>query len=284
LRNTFQRFEESLPDRQALQLRYFREYGRLLNLKNPRRLSEKIQWRKLYQRDPRFVVFVDKIAVKPQIAKLIGAQYVTPNLWTGHDPAAIPWDSLTTPFVIKVNHSFGHHVFVRDLAKVDRNAVVAQMRKQLGYSHVVRGREWCYGEVKRQVLIEKMIETAPGVLPEDFKFFVYHGAVHFTQVDHDRFGQHRRSFFDRDWQRQPTILLVPHISGPIAPPPHYEQMIALAERIGVEFDFVRVDLYDTAEGVFFGETTFYPGCGFAKLEPDEQDLAFGSPWNLPIST
>ena len=280
MRNAFQRFEECLPDRQALQLRYFREYGRALNLKNPQRMSEKIQWRKLYQRDPRLVVFADKIAVKQEIAKRIGEQYVTPNLWTGEDPADIPWDQLTAPFVIKVNHSFGNHVFVRDKARIDRSNVAGHLREQLSYSHVVRGREWCYGEIKRQILIERIIEPRPGELPEDFKFFVYHGAVHFTQVDHDRYGQHRRSFFDRAWNMQPTILLVPPISPPVKPPPHYELMIELAERIGAEFDFVRVDLYDTDQGVFFGETTFYPGSGFAKLEPDEQDLAFGAPWKL----
>ncbi len=214
LRNSFQWLEERLPDRQAIQLRYFREYGRPLNLKNPRRMSEKIQWRKLYQRTPKQVLFADKIAVKPEIARLIGERYVIPNLWTGQDPADIPWDALPVPFVVKVNHSFGGHIFVRDLTEVDRHAATCQLRKQLSYSHVVRGREWCYGEIRRGLLVERMLETQPGILPPDFKFFVYHGKVHYTQVDHDRYGAHRRSFFDRQWNMQPTILLVPHISEP----------------------------------------------------------------------
>jgi hypothetical protein len=281
LRTAFQSVEATLPDKQAIELRYFREYGRLLNLKNPLRMSEKIQWRKLYQRDPRFVVFADKIAVKLEVAKLIGEQHVIPNLWTGDDPSDIPWDAMTTPFVIKANHSFGRHVFVRDKSNIDCRAIACVLQEQLSYSHDVRGREWCYGEIHRKLLVERMIEAQQGVIPEDYKFFVYHGRVHFTQVDRDRFAQHRRSFFDRAWKMQPTLLLVPHISGAVPRPPHYQQMIELAERIGSQFDFVRVDLYDTSRGIFFGETTFYPGSGFAKLEPDEQDLAFGAPWKLP---
>ena len=67
---------DRLPDYLAVNLLYFRYFKKLPNLKSPRTFNEKIAWRKLYQRNPAFSVFADKIAVKAEIAKLIGEQHV----------------------------------------------------------------------------------------------------------------------------------------------------------------------------------------------------------------
>jgi hypothetical protein len=58
-------------------------------------------------------------------------------------------------------------------------------------------------------------------------------------------------------------------------------MIKLAEEIAAEFDFMRVDLFDTPHGVFFGETTPYPGSGLSPFSPNSFDYFLGSHWSLP---
>ena len=58
-------------------------------------------------------------------------------------------------------------------------------------------------------------------------------------------------------------------------------MLRIAEQIGSAFDFVRVDLYDTGDEVFFGELTIYPGAGYERFATREDDLFFGSFWRLP---
>ena len=39
--------------------------------------------------------------------------------------------------------------------------------------------------------------------------------------------------------------------------------------------FIRVDLYEVAGRIYFGELTLYPGCGFEEFRPEEWDLTLG---------
>jgi len=55
-------------------------------------------------------------------------------------------------------------------------------------------------------------------------------------------------------------------------------MIELAEQIGAQFDFVRVDLYSPPQGIFFGEFAFYPNAGLEAFTCNEWDYRFGEPW------
>ena len=58
------------------------------------------------------------------------------------------------------------------------------------------------------------------------------------------------------------------------------QMINLAEKIGAQFDFVRVDLYSPPQGILFGEVTFYPYAGLEPIIPKEWDNKLGEPWKI----
>jgi hypothetical protein len=54
-------------------------------------------------------------------------------------------------------------------------------------------------------------------------------------------------------------------------------MIDIAEKIGAQFDFVRVDLYSPPQGILFGEASFYPNSGLKAFVPEEWDYRFGEP-------
>jgi hypothetical protein len=269
-----------LPDYAAVNLMYFARFGRLPNLRHPRTLNEKIAWRKLYQHDPRFAIFADKIAVKAEIAKLIGEQHIIETLWVGSNPEDIPFDSLKPPYVIKVNHSCGGNVFIRTARDIKRDEIIATMREQLRFSHAHRFREWGYSGISPKVMVERMIEMPDGDVPEDYKFFVYYGRVHFIELDCDRFRGHKENLYDREWNLLPARYERPPISKPVSKPVNLGEMINLAEKIGAQFDFVRVDLYSPPQGIFFGEVTFYPGAGISRFFPKDGDNTFGDPWKI----
>jgi hypothetical protein len=269
-----------LPDYAAVNLTYLRTFRRLPNLRHPRTFNEKIAWRKLYQHNPQFPIFADKIAVKAEIAKLIGEQYIIETLWVGSNPEDIPFDSLKPPYVIKVNHSSGGNVFIRTAQDIKRNEIVASMREQLGFPHGHRLREWGYLGIPHNVMVERMVKMPDDDVPGDYKFFTYHGRVHFIEVDRDRFRGHKRNFYDREWSLLPVKLRYPPTSEPVSKPVNLGEMINLAEKIGTQFDFVRVDLYSPSQGILFGEVTFYPGAGFQAFIPKDWDNKFGEPWKI----
>jgi hypothetical protein len=274
------RVVDRTPDPVAIRLAHLRHFHRLPRLSPPRTFNEKLHWRKLHQRDPRFVTFSDKIAAKPEIARLIGEEHIIPTLWTGDDPADIPFDTLEPPYVIKAAHSSGGNVFVRDDAPLDRPAIVADLREQLAFDHSHRYREWGYRGVPRRVIVERMLDTVDGEPPEDYKFYVFHGRTHYIEVHRDRFNGHSISMYDRDGNWLPAL---PDEYAPATPdvlPDDLLEMRELAERIGREFDFVRVDLYTTPNGIFFGETTLYPCAGVLPFRTYEWDLDWGAPWHL----
>jgi hypothetical protein len=58
-------------------------------------------------------------------------------------------------------------------------------------------------------------------------------------------------------------------------------MIRVAETLGEDFDFVRVDLYDTPNGgIIFGEMTLAPEAGGGKFQPMSYDFEIGQLWRM----
>jgi hypothetical protein len=272
-----------LPDAWAIRLSYFRHLKRSLHLKSPQALSEKINWRKLNQRDPRFIVFADKIAVKQEVARLIGERYLISTLWTGEVPEEIPFDRLDPPYVIKVNHGSGDAIFIRRKEDITPQKIYEALHYQLQQAHGKMQREWAYLAIPRKILIEPMLVTANNEIPEDYKFFVYHGRALFVQVDYGRFGEMCSLFCDRDWNKIPMTWGYPDVERPIPRPETLKEMIEVVEKIGAQFDFVRVDLYQIPSGIYFGETTFYPDAGYGDIRPVDWDYKFGEPWMIRTS-
>jgi hypothetical protein len=58
-------------------------------------------------------------------------------------------------------------------------------------------------------------------------------------------------------------------------------MIDLAQRLAAGTDFVRVDLYQLADRIVFGELTNYPAGGDSPFQPESFNTVFGAPWTVP---
>jgi hypothetical protein len=258
-----------------------RHHGSIPNLLNPRSFNEKIQWMKLFNRDPRLPIYADKIAVKKVIAEKIGNEWIIPTLWIGDDPAQIPFAELMPPYVIKTNQGSGTHYFAHTAEDVDPDKICGLLGQWLRSNQGIYCYEWHYLAIKPEILIEPLL-TVAGKLPWDFKFHVFNGKVHFIQVDIDRFTHYQNTFFDTHWRQQEFwIGRGPRATLQIRRPPHLSEMIAAAEAIGREFSFARVDFYDLPQGPKFGEVTFFPGGGQEVFNPREVDRLFGELWELP---
>lgn len=279
-RRIYSKCQSYLPDEIVVRLGHRQAIGVLPNIKCPQTLNEKIAWRKLHQRDPRLVLYSDKVSVKNEVAKLIGDAHIIKTIWTGENPEDIPFDDLRPPYVVKVNHSSGGNVFVRSDDDCDRSMIVTEMRRQLSHPHGLSTREWAYSLIPRRVLVEPMLLTADSDVPEDYKFFVYGGRAEFILVDLDRFILHTRALYDRDWRELEGTYQYPAAPRRVPRPQNLSSMIEIAEKIGKAFDFVRVDFYSLDGNIYFGETTFYPTGGLGKFTPHELDYRFGAPWKI----
>ncbi len=62
-------------------------------------------------------------------------------------------------------------------------------------------------------------------------------------------------------------------------PRHLDEMIAVAQALSEEFDFVRVDLFDAKGRVVAGELTFTPVIGQLDFRPKSWDSHLGRLWS-----
>ncbi len=69
-----------VPDKLFLKLLYKEKMGKKLNLENPKTFNEKLQWLKLYDRNPVYTQMVDKFEAKNYVATKFGEQYIIPTL------------------------------------------------------------------------------------------------------------------------------------------------------------------------------------------------------------
>ena len=61
----------------------------------------------------------------------------------------------------------------------------------------------------------------------------------------------------------------------LTPPSNWNEMVKIAEKIGGDFPFVRVDLYNISGKIYFSEMTFTPAKGTLILDDDKCDFEMG---------
>jgi hypothetical protein len=100
----------------------------------PRRFTE-MQWRKLFDFDAIYTVFCDKVATRDYVAQRVGPNAVVPILWLGHDPLALPLETLRPPYIIKCSHGSGFNITVRNNDVMDCAAIRAQFERWLAINY-----------------------------------------------------------------------------------------------------------------------------------------------------
>jgi TupA-like ATPgrasp len=270
-----------LPPRLAVMLQFYRFHRKLLHLRHPRTFSEKVQRRKLYDRDPRFSLRADKVVVKDHARSVLGDDWIIPTLWSGTELPPRQARIWPTPFVIKANHASGWNRFIHGPEDLDWPAIEAECASWLRTPWFPEMHEPFYNDIPRQLLVEPLIGLPSGLM--DYKFFVFAGRAEYIQVDIDRYGHHKRNFYNRDWELQNLAVRYERDLRGVERPAHLAEMISAAERIGGEFDFARIDFYDLPDGPKFGEITFTPESGRSRFVPAEMDGKFGALWPEPAT-
>lgn len=259
--------------------RYLLKHGHFPRLHAPRTLTEKIFARKLlHGHDPRFPVIADKVAARDWVAERIGDQYLVPAHGV-YDYDELERMEIKPGTVIKCANRSGGVYFGTEALARDREAFIAKLRKDLDFDFASWTGEPWYARIPKRVLVEQSLVDDRGQVPVDYKFFVFDGEVKSVQIHIDRFGDHKRAMFDRAWNLIPLGHAIPEQLPP--PPKRYAEMVRIAETLGREFDFIRVDLFEIdGERIYFGELTLAPGSGLTQLDPLDYDAVFGRYWNV----
>ncbi len=281
-----------IPDKTMLKIQYRIKTGHSLNLKNPKRFTEKLQWYKLYYKNPLMIQCVDKYDVREYV-KSKGLEDILIHCYGIYDSVEdIRWRDLPSQFVIKDTLGSGGNTVIVVNNKSKQN--ISELKKtisewtQIDSKKKDGGREWpYYSGKKHRILIEQLIvpeKDANGLL--DYKFFCFNGKVVFLYVMGNRkIGENVCvSIFDRQFR-----LMKVHRDGDatlegVKKPKNYDEMIYTAEKLASDFPHVRVDLYNNNGIIKFGELTFYNASGYMKYVPDKFDYIVGQQFVLSTMT
>lgn len=268
----------ALPAPLARRALYLHRFGKLPNMSSPRTFQEKLNYRILNDRRPILVTASSKVLSKEFVQKKhIPGLHVPITYWHGRDLSEIDGEKFDGGWVLKPSHRSGGviinegDVFSLEEHNIDSESLLSEREYRIS-------KLWAYKVVPREFILEQRLGDS-GSAPIDYKFFVFDGTVKLIQVDSGRFGHHTRNLYTPAWSPLPLVFGVPR-GVPTDAPSQLGTMLRVAELLGVEFDFVRVDLFLEGDRVYFGELTVYPGGGLSPWPPD-LDLELGAMWSIP---
>lgn len=257
---------------------YSANHGFFPNMFNPRRFTEKLLVTKFFAPIP-MPSPGDKLAnhlyIPPAIRHLVRAPK---RVWSSHLPV-VPesFDAPPGVYYFKANHASGANFkFELPLTEETHAKLTDLASKWLGADYGVRGGEWWYELLHRKVYIEESY-SAFGESATDWKVFVLNGRAAIVQVDVNRAENHIQLIYDRDFNYLPVEFFF-NTGDPISRPAEFDDIVTVAEAIGRQFEFARVDLYNTESGIVLGEITFAPGGARLRLRSPELDMWMGEKW------
>ncbi len=275
-------FYDRMDDEKYLKKLYTVNFGKELDLENPKTFNEKLQWLKLYDRKPEYTMMVDKYKVREYVAEKLGEEYLIPLLGVWDDPEEIDFDKLPNQFVLKCNHNSGLGMCIcKDKSKLDIKKVKSELRKGLKQDYYLHGREWPYKDVPRKIICEKYMVDESGYELKDYKIFCFNGEPKALFVATDRMTDTKFDFFDVEFNHLPFTNGHPNAEKEIAKPQNLDEMLKAASILSKGIPQVRIDLYNVNGKILFGEMTFSHWSGMVPFEPNKWDERFGEWIVLP---
>jgi hypothetical protein len=265
----------------AIKQWYFRAVGRPVDLENPKTFGEKIQWMKLHDSTPLKTELADKYKVRKWITEKIGDEYLVPLLGKWKNADDIDFDALPDQFVLKANHGAGWNIIVKDKRELNIARARRKLNGWLKQTIAFDAFELHYKDIPPLIVAEKYIENMDGDV-YDYKFYCFNGEPKYCLVIIGRRADRAQSVVDMNFQLAPfQIGTYPGIDFQTARPANFDQMVSLAKTLCEGFTYVRVDFYNIAGKICFGEMTFTPAGGTGNIRPSEYQRILGDMIPVP---
>jgi len=270
-----------LDDKFFIEYKFFQLFGETINWKNPKSFNEKLQWIKLFDRNPFYSQLVDKFKVRNFVANKIGQSYLNDLLGIYDYAEDIHWESLPQQFILKTTHGCGYNVIGHNKNKLRFPEVKEKLSKWLNTNYYEKSREWPYKNIKPKIICEKYIPWDPQLGLLDYKIYCFNGQPTFIDVHYGRYTEHKSIFYDTNWKRQPFGLIPKETELSFTKPNRLGEMLEIAQELSKGIPYCRIDLYYVSDKIYFGEITFFPGGGFLPFHPLKYNQDIGNLIVLP---
>ena len=280
-----------MPDKWYIELFWEKRFGTTLNLKSPQSYCEKMNWIKLYDRNPIYTIMADKYLVKKFVSDRIGEKYIIPTLAVYKSVNEIDIDKLPNQFVLKCNHDSASTIVCTDKSRFDLEQAKEKLQKAISVQYFYLSREWPYKNIPRRIIAEQYMEpelqydNKGNVLKESedlwtYKFICTNGKprIMYVTVKNDDIWE---NYYDMDFNALDISSTYRHSTIPVPKPECWEELKQIATKLTQGIPHVRCDLYVIRGQIFFSEFTFFNWGGWMQLTPEKWNRIIGDWIELP---
>lgn len=263
-------------DRKYLEYEYYEKMGKKLNLDNPQKYSEKLQWLKLYDHNPLYTKMVDKYESKSYVKEKVGEQYIVKTYGIYDNFDEIDFNKLPNKFIMKCTHDSGGTFICKDKMNFNYKKAKKVIKKCLKRKYFYLHREWPYKNVKPRIIIEELLENKNSKDLLEYNFFMFNGKPEFFMLCYgDKRTNRYNDYYDMDCKRLNIKLDYMTSDNNITKPKNFDKMVEISKKLSANIPSLRVDLYVCNNKIYVGELTFFHWAGFTNFEPQKYDLYYG---------
>lgn len=249
-----------------------------LNLKNPVRYTEKLQYLRLfvYPKNKKVISLASRDGAREYLKEKGLEDLLIPSYGIYDRFEDIPFDKIPSPFILKCTHASGFNEIVLDKNNWGKEKARKKFHRYLKTDYGKKTTEPHYSPIKPRIIVEKLL-LENGSLPREYKIHVFNGKAKNLYVVTGRGENIRYNQYFIDW----TPFDGAQFNGwlktdkPLEKPKNLAKLASIAESLADDIPFVRVDLYDINGKIYFGEMTFTPAKGTLIFDDDKADFLQG---------
>lgn len=229
-----------------------------------------------------YSLYADKYEVKEYINNLkIQGLNVAKTLKTlDINNDILDLSSLPRNCIIKTNNGYNDIIIIKNGTIKIMNSKGRRIKSKNYYEWkktAIKPHETRYEKHYKNIETKIFVEEYLGDNINDYKFFCLKGKIIFLQVN--KYDEKCKNIYDVNFNLLPIIYKYKNCSFKIEKPKNLDKMIKIVEKLSKKFEFVRVDLYNVKNKIYFGEFTFIPHGGGGVIQPNSWNTKISNYWN-----
>lgn len=231
-----------------------------VNVDNPQNIVDRINWYKIYDKDPRKALWCNKIWAHYEIEKTFPELSINPayifntEIFTKEMYDTIP----NGKWIFKCNHGSGWNIKFEKNSQSNPKYLIEKLNEWLflDYSYIC-GWEWQYNKMKKGIIVQP--DLGPLL---DWCFWCENGEIFGVQLV-KKINKNVEEFYcwcDEFGNKTDFCFYAEHELNflPKSKKKILKKIKPYAKQLAQDFKFVRVDLYSINGQPKFGELTFSP--------------------------
>lgn len=252
-------------------LRFYNTFGRVLHFnKRDKDFHEKLFWISVYWRDPLISVCADKFRARKFLKENGCDDILLKQFYVVDRVDDVCWDNLPDRFVMKSNKGSGDNFFCTNKTELDLSAVRNLANQWRKHIYGFETAEYQYESIPFKLIFEEYLVTPPPLI--EYQIFCFNGIPESILVRNDleTSGEHPFAVtYSLNWERLYYRLGEEQFNPELEKPANLTKMVKYATKLAKAFLHVRVDFYEYAGKLYFGEMTFSThGNVFENYKPE----------------